>query len=81
MDVAVEASHFVVSRRMTLAEATGYWIAQFLGGIIGARALALWAVLHGSRAYSVGLGVDGWGAHSMIGLGLGSAFAAEVIET
>ncbi len=73
---------FVLSRRMVLAEAIGYWIAQFLGGILGA--LALWAVLHGSRAYSVastGLGADGWGAHSMIGLGLGGAFAAEVILT
>lgn len=73
---------FVLSRRMALAEATGYWIAQFVGGILGA--LVLWAVLHGSRAYSVasvGLGADGWGAHSIIGLGLGSAFAAEVILT
>jgi aquaporin Z len=53
---------FVLSRRMALAEATGYWIAQFLGGIVGA--LALWAVLHSSPAYSVasvGLGADGWG--------------------
>jgi aquaporin Z len=73
---------FVLSRRMTRHEAIGYWIAQFVGGILGA--LVLWAVFHGSRAYSVasvGLGTDGWGAHSMIGMGLGGAFAAEVILT
>jgi aquaporin Z len=73
---------FVLSQRMTLKEATGYWIAQFVGGIVGA--FALWAVFYGSADYSVasvGLGTDGWGAHSMIGLGLGSAFAAEVILT
>ncbi len=73
---------FVVSGRMTLEEATGYWVAQFLGGIIGA--LALWAMLRGAGDYSVatvGLGADGWGAHSMIGLGAAGAFAAEVILT
>lgn len=73
---------FVLSGRIALKEAAGYWIAQLLGGIAGA--LALWAVFCGASDYSaatVGLGADGWGAHSMIGLGLGGAFAAEVILT
>jgi aquaporin Z len=73
---------FVLSQRMTLKEASGYWIAQFLGGIIGA--IALWAVFRGSPDYNVastGLGTDGWGAHSMIGLGVWGAFAVEVILT
>lgn len=73
---------FVLSQRMTWKEATGYWLAQFLGGIAGA--LALWAVFHDASGYSVasvGLGADGWGSHSMIGLGVAGAFAAEVILT
>lgn len=73
---------FVVSGRMGLKEATGYWIAQFLGGIAGA--FALWAVFCDASGYSVagvGLGTDGWGTHSMIGLGVAGAFAAEVILT
>lgn len=73
---------FVLSGRMALKEATGYWIAQFLGGIAGA--FALWAVFRDSSGYSVasvGLGTDGWGTHSMIGLGVAGAFAAEVILT
>jgi aquaporin Z len=73
---------FVLSGRIALKEAAGHWVAQFLGGIAGA--FALWAVFSGSGDYSaatVGLGADGWGAHSMIGLGLGGAFAAEVILT
>ena len=73
---------FVVSGRMTLKEATGYWLAQFVGGIAGA--FALWAVLRDASGYSVasvGLGADGWGTHSMIGLGVAGAFAAEVILT
>ncbi|HEY0988746.1 MAG TPA: aquaporin [Kofleriaceae bacterium] len=73
---------FVLSGRMALKEATGYWIAQFLGGIAGA--VALWAVFRDASGYSVtsvGLGADGWGTHSMIGLGVTGAFAAEVILT
>jgi aquaporin Z len=72
---------FVLAHRMTLKEAAGYWAAQLLGGIAGA--LALWAVL-ADAAYdraAIGLGADGWGAHSMIGLQVGGAFLAEVILT
>jgi aquaporin Z len=73
---------FVVSKRMPLSEAAGYWAAQFVGGIAGAA--ALWAVFTGSPSYSrttTGLGADGWGSHSIIGLNAGGAFAAEVILT
>jgi aquaporin Z len=73
---------FVVSKRMSISEAAGYWVAQFIGGILGA--LALWGVFSGSNQYSLkvtGLGTDGWGSHSIIGLNAGGAFAAEVILT
>jgi aquaporin Z len=73
---------FVVSKRMALSEALGYWAAQFVGGIAGAA--ALWAVFSGAPGYSrskTGLGTDGWGSHSIIGLNGGGAFAAEVILT
>jgi aquaporin Z len=73
---------FVASRRMSIGDAVGYWIAQFIGGIAGAA--ALWAVFSGSAHYSrkvTGLGTDGWGAHSIIGLNAGGAFAAETILT
>ena len=73
---------FLMSRRMPLLEAIGYWVAQFAGGIAGA--LALWGVFSGSPAYSrhrTGLGTDGWGAKSMIHLNAGGAFAAEAILT
>ncbi len=73
---------FVASGRMPIGEAFGYWAAQFVGGIAGAA--ALWAVFTGSPKYdrkSTGLGADGWGSHSIIGLNGGGAFAAEVILT
>lgn len=71
---------FVVAKRMPLKEGAGYWGAQVIGGIIGA--LALWAMLSTTEIYSrevVGLGTDGWGANSLIGLGAGGAFLAEGI--
>lgn len=74
---------FVLSGRMTLTEALGYWTAQFSGGIVGA--VVLWAIFSGAPGYSrshVGLGTNGWGPHvSMIGIGLGGAFATEVLLT
>ena len=73
---------FVIANRMTLKDAAGYWVAQLIGGLVGA--LALWAVFSDTGSYSravTGLGADGWGAHSMIGLGVGGAFVAEVILT
>jgi aquaporin Z len=73
---------FVIASRMTLKDAAGYWAAQLIGGIVGA--LALWAVFADTGAYSrstTGLGADGWGVHSMIGLNVGGAFLAEVILT
>jgi aquaporin Z len=73
---------FVISRRMSIQEGIGYWIAQFVGGIFGA--FALWGVFTGSPEYSTGnqgLGTNGWGEHSLIHLNAGGAFAAEVILT
>lgn len=73
---------FVIANRISLREAIGYWAAQVLGGIAGA--FALWLVFTDSDTYSraaIGLGTDGWGAHSIIGLNAGGAFLAEVILT
>jgi len=73
---------FVVAGRMTLQDAAGYWAAQFIGGIVGAFALcAVFASSSGYSAATTGLGTDGWGVHSMIGLQAGGAFVAEVILT
>jgi aquaporin Z len=73
---------FLVARRISVSEAVSYWIAQVVGGIVGA---ALLRVMFGSAAgYSTakqGLGTDGFKDHSMIGLGAGGAFLAEAILT
>jgi aquaporin Z len=73
---------FLVSKRIALTDAIGYWIAQFVGGFAGAA--LLWAVVSGSPVYSkthVGLGTNGWGHASMIGINGGGAFVVEVVLT
>jgi aquaporin Z len=73
---------FVVSRRMALSEAVGYWIAEFVGAIAGA--LVLWGIMSGSPFYSrsrTGLGANGFGKQSVIGLNTTGAFFVEVIMT
>ena len=73
---------FLVSGRMSLDDAIGYWVAQFVGGIAGAA--GLFAVFQGTPQYSrttVGLGADGYGSHSSVGLNAGGAFVVEVVLT
>jgi aquaporin Z len=68
--------------RIGITDAIGYWIAQFVGGIVGA--LVLWGVFSTSPLYgrtTTGLGTDGWGTASHIHIGAGGAFLAEVILT
>lgn len=72
----------LLAGRMAPVEAVGYWIAQFAGGIFGA--LLLWATFANSPDYErsvTGLGADGWGAESLIHIGAGGAFLAEVVLT
>ena len=73
---------FLVSRRMSLLDAVGYWVAQIIGGIVGAW--LLYVIFSGVAGYSTattGLGTDGYAAQSMINLGAGGAFLAETILT
>ncbi|MEZ0363637.1 aquaporin [Mycobacterium sp. pUA109] len=73
---------FVSSGRMSIVEGLGYWVAQFVGGILGAA--ALYGIFHSSSQYAAGrtgLGTDGWGENSQVGIGWAGAFAAEAVLT
>lgn len=73
---------FLVSGQMGIAEAVGYWVAQFVGGILGA--LVLWGLFSASPLYTksrVGLGADGYGAQSMVHISQGGAIGVEVVLT
>jgi aquaporin Z len=71
-----------LSGRIPMADALGYWAAQFIGGILGA--LLLWGTFSCSPLYSrskTGLGANGWGAASHIHINAGGAFLTEVMLT
>ncbi|MGO9558132.1 MAG: MIP/aquaporin family protein [Acidimicrobiales bacterium] len=72
---------FLVARRISLNDAIGYWIAQVIGGVVGAA--GLYGMFHLTSTYTsgVGLGTDGWGNSSMIGVNATGAFIAEVVLT
>lgn len=73
---------FWVAGRMSIEDAIGYWVAQFVGGVAGAA--ALFGVFQGTPDYSrstVGLGADGYGTHSSVGLNATGAFVVEVVLT
>ena len=73
---------FVLSGRMRPAEGAGYIGAQLVGGIAGAALLrGLFAGAKGYATGKQGLGTNGFGASSMIGLNAGGAFLAEVVLT
>jgi len=72
-----------VAGRMSIADLIGYWIGQFIGGILGA-----WVVLTiasgVSAGYSVassGLGQNGWGSGYQGEYGMTSALLYEVVAT
>jgi aquaporin Z len=73
---------FLVARRITLAEAFAYWVAQFVGGIVGAAVLlALFNAVPSYSTSTVGLGTNGYANHSLLQLSVGGAFLAETVLT
>jgi aquaporin Z len=73
---------FLIARRIDLRHALAYWLAQFAGALVGAGFLrAIFGVARGYSTGGVGLGTNGYNSKSIIGLGQGGAFLAEVILT
>ncbi len=72
---------FLAARRISLSDAIGYWVAQVVGGIVGAA--GLYGVVHTSHLYhsSMGLGADGYGKSSIIGANAAGAFVVEIVLT
>jgi aquaporin Z len=72
----------LISKKMSAKDFVGYVIAQFIGGILGAALLlAIENCAAGIDTASAGLGTNGWGSASFVGLNAGGAFLTEVILT
>lgn len=73
---------FLVSKRFTIKQTVEYWVAQVIGGLVGAAALlAVFSDIDGYDRTVQGLGADGWAEASMTGLGVVGAMLTEVILT
>jgi aquaporin Z len=67
--------------RLRSSEFAGYLVAQFAGGIAAAGVLRAVIVLSDLDIAKTGLGADGYGALSYVGLGLWGALLVEIILT
>jgi len=70
-----------MARRMPTGEMVGYWIAQCAGAVVGAG--VLYVIASGAPGYSIdmGLGQNGYAAHSPGEYGLVSGAVFEVVAT
>ena len=74
--------YLFLDKRLDGKDLIGYWIAQFIGGIVAAAVLML--IINMSDLGGVletGLGCDGYDAASAVGLSMAGAFIVEVILT
>ncbi len=73
---------FVAAKRMGVVEGAGYIVAQVAGAIFGALVLfTIFSQVPGYSRHLQGMGTDGYGKYSIIGLKQPGAFMAEVILT
>ncbi|WP_032917850.1 MIP family channel protein [Streptomyces rimosus] len=71
----------LLAHRITLRAAIEYWIAQLLGGIVGAALLFLVAKQVPGLKTDEAFGSNGWADRSAVHINLGGAFVAEIVLT
>jgi len=69
----------LLARRISVRDAVGYWVAQFLGGIAGAALLKLVVEVGTITDQSGGFGTDGYGPPFRVNAG--GAFVLEIVLT
>lgn len=78
---AVSIAMFI-NKKLSAKDFAGYLIAQFIGGILGAALLMLFINLSGlGGVQATGLGQNGFGAASYVGLNMAGAIAVEIVLT
>ena len=70
-----------LDKRLSLTDLIGYIIAQFMGAIIGATLLLTTIAMSDAKVANTGLGTNGYGKESLVGLNAGGALIVEIILT
>jgi aquaporin Z len=71
---------FVMSRKLTVAKATYYWVAQFIGAAIGG--LIIFVITEGGDLDQTGIfAANGWGSKIGSQFGFGSMVGVELVFT
>lgn len=70
-----------IGKRFPARDVVPYWIAQVVGGIVGAAIVFAIASGHTGFSASDGFASNGYGAHSPGGFGIGAAIVAEIVLT
>lgn len=70
-----------LDKRLSGKDLIGYWIAQFIGGIIGAALLLAVISMSNADVALTGLGTNGYGEASFVGLNAAGAVIVEIVLT
>ena len=70
-----------LDKRLSGKDLIGYWVAQFIGGIVAAAILALIISCSGVSVVETGLGCNGFDARSTVELSMAGALLVEIILT
>lgn len=69
----------LINKKMDIKDFIGYVVAQVLGAFVGAG--ILYFVLNSTAVGVIGLGTNGFGEQSALGINIGAAFLVEVVLT
>ena len=70
-----------LDKRLSGKDLIGYWVGQFIGGIVAAAVLMLIISCSGLSVAETGLGCNGYEAASSVNISMAGAFLVEIILT
>lgn len=70
-----------LDKRLSAQDLLGYWVSQFLGGLLAAALLFAVVCMYGGDVLVTGLGCNGFESASSVNLSMGGAIIVEIVLT